>query len=158
MQSIRVLLVDDNPEFVASITNFIASEPIVNLVGQANSGHEALVQIVSLRPELVLIDDGMPDMSGIALVRRIKLWTQAPRTVLLTLFNQAGYKDYALAAGADGVLAKVDIKTKLLPLIFVLFGKRIMRFSPRGLYPAREAFSGSSIAGPHPNHFLPPKN
>ena len=121
MAKIRVLLVDDNPEFLDAATRFVATESEVEVIGRALSGREAVAKIETLQPDLVLMDYIMPDMNGIEATREIKASTMDLRIIILTLHDLKEYRTEAEAAGADGFIAKADFGRDLLPLITILF-------------------------------------
>src|SRR5262249_59931152 len=68
----RVLLVDDNHDFLASVERFLSVEPGIAVVGRAASGREALDQVGRLRPEVVVMDLSMPEMDGLEATQRLK--------------------------------------------------------------------------------------
>ena len=121
MPSIRVLLVDDNPEFLKSAANFLAVLPALEVVGEATSGAEACEKVSRLNPQLVLMDWAMPEMSGLEATRNIKARKNAPRVVILTLYDIAPYRVAAQSAGADGFINKAEWSTQLMPLVRQLF-------------------------------------
>ena len=121
MQTIRVLMVDDNAEFLEAAERFVSTIPNVRVVGNACSGKEALKSVDALTPTLVLMGYVMPDMNGIEATRRIKRLPGGPRVVILTLHDVPEYHLQAKEAGADGFLSKVDFVTDLLPMIDSLF-------------------------------------
>ncbi len=121
MDKIRVLLVDDNPEFLEAATRFVATEPRLEVVGQALSGQEAVRETEKLQPDLVLMDYVMPDMNGIEATREIKTRAAVSRIVILTMHDLQEYRSQAAAAGADGFIAKADFGRDLLPLLASLF-------------------------------------
>ena len=123
MRKIRLLLVDDNPEFLEAATRFVATEPQISVVGQALSGRDAVLQVSTLRPDLVLMDYVMPDMNGIEATRMVKAQDEVPQVVILTLHDLPEYRAQAEAAGADGFLAKADFGRDLLSLIASLFAE-----------------------------------
>jgi DNA-binding NarL/FixJ family response regulator len=123
MTPISVLLVDDNPEFLKSAADLLSLQPEYCVVGQAMSGEDALVQIESLSPQLVIIDWAMPVLSGLQTTRLIKARENAPRVVIITLYDQMQYRSAALAAGADGFISKVDWMTQLTPLARRMFAE-----------------------------------
>ena len=133
MPKIRLLLVDDNPEFLEAASRFVATVPQINVVGQALSGREAVFQVSTLQPDIVLMDYVMPDMNGIEATRKIKAQPQVPQVVILTLHDLPEYRAQAEAAGADGFLAKADFGRDLLPLLASLFAGNLQKAGGEGL-------------------------
>ncbi len=121
MRPIRILLVDDNAEFLEAAAHFLAAAPEATVVGYARSGREAIRRLDDLHPDLILMDLVMPGMDGLEATRRIKARPSAPRVVILTLFNGVEYRTAVMDAHADGVLAKAEFGSRLLPLIHDLF-------------------------------------
>lgn len=121
MPPIRVLLVDDNPEFLRSASQFLAVQSIFQVVGTATNGVEALEQIPRLMPDLVLMDWAMPGMSGVEATRAIKAQPTAPRVIILTMYDIAPYRAAAQAVGADGFVSKSNWGARLMPLALQLF-------------------------------------
>jgi two-component system response regulator NreC len=117
----RVLLVDDNAEFLDCAVNFLNGEPAVEVVGRASSGRGALEQVPLLQPDLVLMDLTMPEMNGLEATRRLKAGPDGPRVILLTLHDIPEYRAAAEEARADGFVAKSELGIQLLPLIHELF-------------------------------------
>jgi DNA-binding NarL/FixJ family response regulator len=118
---IRILLVDDNPEFLKSAAQFLSAEPRIEIVGQALSGRSALEQMALWRPDLVLMDLALPEMNGLDVTSRIKSQPGAPCVIILTLYDNPEYRAEARAVGADGFIAKSEFGTQLISLIYRLF-------------------------------------
>lgn len=121
MDTIYTILVDDNSRYRASLAALLAHWPAVQVIAEAESGKRALDLVAQLRPDLLLIDVVMPGMSGIELTRQVKALQHPPRVLVLTMHIQTEYRDAALAAGADGFLAKDQVTTALAPAIHNLF-------------------------------------
>ena len=121
MPSIRTLLVDDNPQFIEAAIRFLSSDPQVEVVGSALSGQAALEQVELLNPDLVLIDLAMPGMNGLEATQNIKLQSNAPQVIILTLYDNQEYRTACEAAHADGFVSKSDFGIKLIPIIQSLF-------------------------------------
>jgi DNA-binding NarL/FixJ family response regulator len=111
----RVLLVDDNQEFLKILARLLAAYPEVDVVGSARSGREALDQVALLHPDLVLVDLVMPDMDGLETTRRIKARPVSPRVILMTMQEDAEYREAAQEAGADGFIPKPDLGAQFVP-------------------------------------------
>ena len=85
--TIRVLLVDDNPTFLAAVRQFLSALPATEVAGEAHNGREALELAASLGPDLVLLDIGMPEINGLEAARRMHLWQDPPLIVFLSMHN-----------------------------------------------------------------------
>ena len=121
---VRTLIVDDNPTFIESVSSFLKRRPTIELLGDASSGSQALERARAEHPDLVLVDLVMPSMNGLDLTKALRALPQPPRVVVLTLAEHPAYLDHARAAGADGLLSKYEITSRLMPLIAQLFGER----------------------------------
>ena len=72
MRIARTLIVDDDARFRRQVKEHLASEPDIEVVGEAADAHEAILKVKELKPDLVLMDVRMPGMSGIDATRQIK--------------------------------------------------------------------------------------
>lgn len=115
--TVKILLVDDNPTFLTAVWQLLDMLPGVEVIGEAHDGREALVKATELKPDLLLLDIAMPEMTGIAVALRIKGWTQAPRIVFLSMHDSPAYRDAALNLGALGLVGKADLVDGLLPIL-----------------------------------------
>ena len=122
MQSLRVLLVDDNQAFLDLAARELATDGRVQIVGLAPSAEDAFAQMQRAQPDLVLLDIGLPRMNGLEATRQIKARLGAPRVVLVTIHDTPDYRAAAMAAGADGFIAKEEFDIQISPLIETLFG------------------------------------
>ena len=120
---IRILLVDDNLEFRQTAERFLVDIPGVQFIGSAENGIEALKAVVSLNPDLVLMDIVMPRMNGFEATRAIKRLIDPPQVVMLSLYNNDAYRHYAQQAGADGFLAKSELISGLENVMHQLLGR-----------------------------------
>ena len=104
----RVLLVDDHALFVEGLKSLLDANHI-EVVGTAGNGLEALEQVRSLKPDIVLMDINMPNMAGIEGARLIKAEFPQVKVVMLTMSTNDGDLFEALRLGASGYIVK-DIK------------------------------------------------
>ncbi len=109
MRPIRVLLVDDSPEFRDAAAAFLARDPRVLVVGQAGDGQEGLRLVQELVPDLVLMDLAMPVLNGLVATRRIKALEGAPSVIIASLHDGPEYRSSSREAGADGFLSKSEL-------------------------------------------------
>jgi DNA-binding NarL/FixJ family response regulator len=77
--------------------------------------------MVRLQPDLVLLDLVMPGMSGLEALRWIKAVPDPPRVVVLTFQDEPGFRDRAMALGADGFVTKAEMARYLIPAVEALF-------------------------------------
>lgn len=124
---LRVVVVDDSPEFVNSALRRLAFDLAVEVVGCASSGKEALELVRALVPDLVLMDLAMPEMNGLEATRRIKALPAPPRVLILTLYDDPAYRVAAAEAGADGFVTKAEWNEQMPTALRGLFGARWAR-------------------------------
>jgi two-component system KDP operon response regulator KdpE len=99
---VRVLVVDDE----RSIRRFLrASLGSQFAIFEATTGEEALAAVAADRPDVILLDLGLPDMDGVEVTRRLREWSQTP-IIVLSVREQEKDKIAALDAGADDYLTK----------------------------------------------------
>lgn len=110
---IRVLLVDDQELIRAGIQLLLNRKPDIEVVGLAGDGEEALRQVETLDPDVVLMDIRMPGMDGVEATRRLTTRGERPAVIILTTFSDDEYVFNGLAAGARGYLLK-DVNHKEL--------------------------------------------
>ncbi len=119
---LRVVVVDDSPEFVNSALRRLAFDAGVEVVGCASSGREAIQLVAALTPDLVLMDLAMPEMNGLEATRLIKADDNPPQVVILTLYDDPAYRDAASAAGADAFVTKADWTVQMPRALEALYG------------------------------------
>lgn len=103
---IQVLLVDDHAVLRDGLSNIISLEQDMEVVGQANSGAQALDMLEELDPHVILMDINMPGMSGVEAIRRIRANNQKVAVLVLTMFDRDEYLYESIRAGATGYLLK----------------------------------------------------
>ncbi|MFF1540709.1 response regulator [Microbacterium sp. NPDC058269] len=103
---IRVVLVDDQALFRAGIRMLIASQPDLEVVGEAGNGKEAIDVVRSTRPDVVMMDIRMPIMDGLTATAEILARPEPPRIVMLTTFDLDEAAARAIRQGASGFLLK----------------------------------------------------
>lgn len=114
---IRVLCADDHPLVRKGIASILANEADVELVAEAESGHEAVRLFHEFRPDVTLMDLRMPDLDGIGATRAIR--SEFPDAKIIALTSYDGDQDIysALEAGVRGYLLKESVHTEVLHAI-----------------------------------------
>ena len=100
---LRVLIVDDE----RAIRRFLHASLTAHgyAIYEAATGEAALQSIITVRPDLVILDLGLPDLDGVEVTRRLREWTAVP-VIILSVRNDETEKINALDAGADDYLTK----------------------------------------------------
>ena len=106
MERIRVMLVDDHALFRKGVASLLAACPDIEVVGEADTGAEALTKVADLMPDLILMDIHMPAMDGLEATRRIKAEHPYVKIVMLTVAETDRSLFEAIKAGAQGYLLK----------------------------------------------------
>ena len=99
-----MLVVDDHPLVRSSLTELLADETGLTVVGECEDGSQVLDAVERLRPDVVLMDLSMPGMDGIAATEALRAVRPAPRVVVLTA--EPGMRPEVAAAGAHALLPK----------------------------------------------------
>jgi DNA-binding NarL/FixJ family response regulator len=110
---IRVLLVDDHALVRAGIRSLLQGLPEVEVVGEADDGQEALRLAEALRPDVVLMDVGLPGLNGLEVAGRLGASDPAVRVIILSMHTSEPYVLRALRAGCAGYLVKSSAVSEL---------------------------------------------
>src|SRR5712692_4790337 len=129
MEQISVLLADDHPPFRVGLRALLASAPDIEVVGEAGTGTETILQADKLQPDVILMDLQMPGMSGIEATRRILHTTPHIRILVVTMFEDDHSVFTALRAGARGYILKDADEDEILRAIRAV-GQGEAIFSP----------------------------
>jgi DNA-binding NarL/FixJ family response regulator len=103
---IRLLLVDDQNIVRKGLKVLLEAQPEFKVVGEAGNGREAIAQVESLQPDVVLMDVRMPEMDGVAATQAICQHHPNTRVLVLSTFDEDDYVSRAMQFGAKGYLLK----------------------------------------------------
>jgi DNA-binding NarL/FixJ family response regulator len=125
--SVGILLVDDFKPYRDFVTSLVADSPDLRIVGEASDGLEAIERAQQLKPDMVLMDMGLPKLNGLTAARRICESAPSAKIVFLTQETSAEVVKEALSLGAWGYIVKKDAGTDLLAgLEAILQGERFV--------------------------------
>ena len=130
MKKIRVLLADDHKMIRAGLRLVLEQQSDVLVAGEADDGREAVTLAAELKPDVVVMDVGMPNLNGIEASLQIKQARPETAIVMLSMHSDEGYILRALRAGATGYILKDSAEADLVGAVrAVAEGKSF--FSPK---------------------------
>lgn len=106
MKHARILLADDHALLRQGIKHLIDAEPDMEVVGEAADGSEVLPLVAKLKPDLVVMDLSMSEMSGAQATREVKRRNESCKILVLTMHEDRNYLREVLEAGALGYMLK----------------------------------------------------
>ena len=106
MKRVRVLLAEDHAVVREGTRKILEADATLAVVGEADDGGLAVDMARDLEPHVVLLDMAMPVLNGIEATRRIRALQPPPAVLLLSAYDDVGYAQAALLAGASGYLLK----------------------------------------------------
>jgi DNA-binding NarL/FixJ family response regulator len=126
-QPFRVLVVDDFEPWRHFVSSLILMKPELQLVGEASDGLEAVQKAVELKPDLILLDIGLPTLSGIEAARQIRKLAPESKIIFLSQESSAEIVQEALSLGAWGYVVKTVAESELLTAVeTVISGKKFV--------------------------------
>jgi DNA-binding NarL/FixJ family response regulator len=123
---IRIYIVDDQTLFRQTLSLVVAQQPGLVVIGEASNGEEAIRRALIDRPDLILMDVGLPKVDGLEATRRIKAEAPSVRVIAITAYPSFDMLRRAMAAGVDSFVlkdAKVDELSATIRL--TIAGRRV---------------------------------
>jgi DNA-binding NarL/FixJ family response regulator len=124
---VRVFVVDDHPIVLDGVTLALQNTSWLKVAGHARTARDALAQVETLRPDVVLLDLRLPDMQGPDVVQELRAKHPDIKVILFTAYPDHLSLDAALAAGAHGAVVKDTEREDLVDVIRrVVAGERVV--------------------------------
>src|SRR5580700_6456698 len=111
---IRILLADDHTIIRSGLKLLLEQQPDFKVVAEASDGREAVQLVSKLRPDVVILDIGMPNLNGIEATRQIVSEEPKAQVVILSMHSDEGYVLRALKAGARAYILKNSAEADLI--------------------------------------------
>jgi len=138
---IKVLMVEDHKLMRVGLKSLFEEFPEINIVAEAQSGKEAIEKVREMKPDVVLMDIGLPDMTGIEATKKILEQFEKIKIIMLTSHVTEQEVLDSLAAGANGYAMK-DINTEILMMVIKTVKDGALWLDPQVVPIIREKNSG----------------
>ncbi|MDO8752809.1 MAG: response regulator transcription factor, partial [Anaerolineales bacterium] len=145
--TIRLLLVDDHPVIRSGLKMLLGSQKEMEIVGEAGSAAEALTETERVQPDVILMDIGLPDKTGIEATREIKSKFPKVNIVALTIHEDEEYFFQMLDAGASGYVPKRAAPEELITAIKAAAIGEVYLYPSLAKLLVRDFFNVERIAG-----------
>ena len=142
---VRVALCDDHAVVRSGLARVLADEADLEVVGEAGSAAEAVRLAAAERPDVFVMDLGLPDATGIEATRRVTEASPATRVLVLTVHDDVAYLRKAFEAGATGYLVKEAADVELVEAV------RVVAAGGRYVHP----ILGAALLAPEPERARP---
>jgi DNA-binding NarL/FixJ family response regulator len=107
-QRSRIFLVEDHPVFRDGLAKLLNAEHDFTVCGEAGDARSGLKSIIKLKPDLAVVDLGLPGKSGLELIKEIRTKKLAIKLLVVSMFDEALYAQRVLRAGGDGYIMKQE--------------------------------------------------
>jgi DNA-binding NarL/FixJ family response regulator len=133
LSSIRILITDDSADWRHQVRLELQARPEWQIISEASDGLEAVQKAQDLKPEIILLDIGIPKLNGIEAARQIRQLSPSSKIVFLSQNNDRDFVQAALSTGVLGYVHKTDAAGELLPAVdAVLRGKQFVSTMLKG--------------------------
>jgi two-component system response regulator FimZ (fimbrial Z protein) len=102
----RIVIVDDHPMIRGAIASVFRSDPEMQIVGESGDGEEGLRMVLSMNPDLVVLDLDLPSLDGLSMIRRIRAQDDKMRILVLSAKPDHVMAGHTQQAGANGYISK----------------------------------------------------
>ncbi len=121
----QIFIVEDHPVFREGMAQIVGGESDLQVCGTAGTAAEALKEIPRIKPDLVLVDLGLPGKSGLDLIKEIRTVDRAIKLLVISMHDEALYADRVLRAGGDGYIMKQENPEEIVHAIRDVLGGHI---------------------------------
>ena len=130
MASTRILITDDYTDWRRQVRIVLQARPEWQVISEASDGLEAVGKAQDLKPDIILLDIGLPKLNGIEAARQMRQVSPSSKIIFLSQNNNLDIVRAALGTGALGYVRKIDARRELLPAVdAVLRGEQFISSS-----------------------------
>lgn len=125
---IRIMIADDHKMVREGLIKLIEFDQEIRVVGDVCDGADCIAKVQDVKPDVMLLDLNMPNISGLEIFETLKQQKQRPKVLILTVHNEIEYLIRAVDLGVDGYLLKDSSSKELIRAIrFVYEGERFIQ-------------------------------
>src|SRR5215468_7125173 len=146
---IRILIVDDHPMVREGLRGMLSTASNLEVVGEAGTAHDAVVQAQALQPDVILLDIQLPDMDGVTALPQLKSVAASAHVLMVTMHEETSYMLQAVMAGAAGYILKGVHRHELLTAIRTAVAGHTVTV-PILLGPGRQYGATAPLSPPQP--------
>jgi DNA-binding NarL/FixJ family response regulator len=117
MSKLRIIIADDHPVFLAGLKTVVDGEPDIEIVGQASDGDQALQMLEEHRPDIAVLDIGMPKVDGVGLLTEIRNRQIPVSVIFMTMYRERKLFDRGMELGLRGYVLKDSASSDLIEAI-----------------------------------------
>lgn len=121
----KIFLVEDHPVFRDGLAKLLNAEPDLSVCGEAGDSTTGFKLIRKLKPDVAIVDLGLPDKSGLELIKEIRAAKLPVKLLVVSMFDEALYAQRVLRAGGDGYIMKQEDPQEIISAIRDILNGRI---------------------------------
>jgi len=139
----RIFVVEDHPVFCEGLIRLINGEKDLTVCGKAGDAEKAFKDIRDLKPDLAVVDLGLPGKSGLDLIKQLRVLELPLKLLVVSMYDEAIYAQRVLRAGGDGYVMKEEDPSEIIHAIRDVLNGRI--------YVSEEILAGGALKQVAPN-------
>ena len=148
MSKLRIIIADDHPVFLAGLKTVVDGEPDIEIVGEASDGERALQMLEKHRPDIAVLDIGMPKVDGVGLLIEIRNRQIPVSVIFMTMYRERKLFDRGMELGLRGYVLKDSASSDLIDAIrTVSAGEKFVSPELLSYFTENRSKSGETRAG-----------